>query len=197
MQVEYDGSAVGFLVGDVGRGVAAIMEMVSHTRLDCALGSAGLMRQAVREAMHHTRQRRAFGTTLASAPAMRVLLHDLNVESVAAVALALHVAESFDEATPPVGGSGLLGGDGSEKGSITPADGYRRLATAVAKFWVTKRALPVVGECLEAVGGNAYTESERWRFGRWLRQAPLNSLWEGAGNVVCLDVQVSLCLLVS
>lgn len=119
---------------------------------------------------------------------MRALLADVDVESAAAVALALHAAEAFDECGPPVEGAGLRGGGGS----ATPADAYRRLVTGVAKFWVTKRAVGVVAECLEAVGGNAYTESPRWRLARWYRQAPLNSLWEGAGNVVALDVQRTL-----
>jgi putative acyl-CoA dehydrogenase len=120
---------------------------------------------------------------------MRVLLADVDVESAAAVALAMHAAETFDECGPPAEGAGLQRGSG---GPASDSDAYRRLVTALAKFWVTKRAVGVVAECLEAVGGNAFTESPRWRLARWYRQVPLNSLWEGAGNVVALDVQRTL-----
>jgi putative acyl-CoA dehydrogenase len=152
------------LVGEEGRGVATIIEMVVHTRLDCVLGSAALMRQAVAEATHHATYRHAFGHALADQPLMRNVLADLCVESEAATVCALRLARAFDE------------GD----------DAFRRLATAVLKYWVCKRTPAAVGEALECLGGNGYVEESG--LPRLFRESPLNAIWEGASNVQCLDV---------
>ena len=157
------------LVGEEGRGIATIMEMVRHTRLDCALGSAASMRKAVAEATHHAAHRLAFGHLLIDQPLMRNVLADLCLESEAATALAIRLARAFDCSTV----------DASEQK-------FARVATAIAKYWITKRAPAVVAEALECLGGNGYVEESP--LPRLYRDAPLNSLWEGAGNVQCLDV---------
>jgi putative acyl-CoA dehydrogenase len=167
-EVELDG-ATGWLVGEPGRGLAAILEMVNHTRLDCVVGSAALMRQAVAQATHHAAHRSAFGRPLADQPLMANVLADLAVEAEAATMLAMRVAGAFDRA----------GGDPAEAA-------LRRLATAVAKYWVCKRAPAVAAEALECLGGNGYVEESGMP--RLYREAPLNSLWEGAGNINSLDV---------
>ncbi|RYE98378.1 MAG: hypothetical protein EOO41_02445, partial [Methanobacteriota archaeon] len=172
-EVEYD-NAVGYLVGPPGRGVPTILEMVVHTRLDCALGSAGLMRQAVRAALHYTSQRRAFGAVLTDQPAMRAVLADLLVESGAAMVLSLGCARLFDDCA-------RQGSDGNTK--LHP---FRRLAVALAKYYICKRSPGVVTEASECIGGNGYVEE--WDFPRWARQAPLNAIWEGSGNVIALDI---------
>jgi putative acyl-CoA dehydrogenase len=156
--------AWGRLVGDEGRGVPAIAEMINRTRLDCTLGSAALMRRAVAEATHHAAHRTAFGARLADQPLMRNVLADLCLESEAAMALALRVARAYDEQDAP----------------------FRRIATAVAKYWTCKVAPGVVAEALECIGGNGYVEESV--LPRLYREAPLNSIWEGAGNVAALDV---------
>ena len=167
-EVELDG-ATGWLVGEPGRGLAAILEMVNHTRLDCVVGSAALLRQAVAQATHHAAHRSAFGRRLADQPLMTNVLADLAVESEAATLLAMRVAGAFDRAA----------GDPAEAA-------LRRLATAVAKYWVCKRAPAVAAEALECLGGNGYVEESGMP--RLYREAPLNSIWEGAGNVNSLDV---------
>jgi putative acyl-CoA dehydrogenase len=167
-EVEF-ADALAWLVGEEGRGVGAIIEMVNHTRLDCVLGSAGLMRQAVAQAAHHAAHRAAFGRYLAEQPLMRNVLADLAVESEAATALALRVARAFDGAATDEGERRL-----------------RRLATAIAKYWVCKRTPVLVAEALECLGGNGYVEDSGMP--RLYREAPLNSIWEGAGNVNSLDV---------
>ena len=167
-EVELDGAA-GWPVGEPGRGLAAILEMVNHTRLDCVVGSAALMRQAVAQAAHHAAHRQAFGRRLADQPLMTNVLADLAVESEAATWLAMRVAGAFDRAA----------GDPAEAA-------FGRLATAVAKYWVCKRAPAVAAEALECLGGNGYVEESG--LPRLYREAPLNSLWEGAGNINSLDV---------
>jgi putative acyl-CoA dehydrogenase len=167
-EVELDGAA-GWPVGEPGRGLAAILEMVNHTRLDCVVGSAALMRQAVAQATHHAAHRSAFGRRLADQPLMANVLADLAVESEAATLLAMRLAGAFDRAT----------GDPAEAA-------FRRLATALAKYWVCKRAPAVAAEALECLGGNGYVEESGMP--RLYREAPLNSLWEGAGNINSLDV---------
>ncbi|MFL5395867.1 MAG: isovaleryl-CoA dehydrogenase [Myxococcales bacterium] len=163
-EVEFD-SAFAHLVGEEGRGVPAILEMVTHTRLDCALGGAAGMRMAVAQAMHHCTYRSAFGKRLVEQALMRNVLADLAVESEAATSLALRIAGSFDR----------------------PAESaFRRIATAVAKYWLCKRTPAVVAEALECLGGNGYVEESGMP--RLYREAPLNSIWEGSGNVICLDV---------
>jgi putative acyl-CoA dehydrogenase len=156
--------AVAQLVGEEGRGVRTILEMVNHTRLDCVLGATALMRRAVGEATHHTAYRAAFGRPLAEQPLMQNVLADLCVESEAATVTALRLARAYDEADGP----------------------FRRLATAVAKFWVCKRTPPLVAEALECLGGNGYVEESQ--LPRLFRESPLNSIWEGSGNVNALDV---------
>jgi putative acyl-CoA dehydrogenase len=167
-EVELDGAA-GWPVGEPGRGLAAILEMVNHTRLDCVVGSAALARQAVAQASHHAAHRSAFGRRLADQPLMQNVLADLAVESEAATWLAMRVAGAFDRAA----------GDPAEAAMA-------RLATGVAKYWVCKRAPAVAAEALECLGGNGYVEESG--LPRLYREAPLNSLWEGAGNINSLDV---------
>jgi putative acyl-CoA dehydrogenase len=167
-EVEYDG-AFAQLVGEEGRGVPTILEMVNHTRLDCVIGAAGVMRRALVEAIHHARHRAAFGKRLAEHALMRSVLADLALESEAATALLLRLARAYDARE----------GDHAEAA-------FARLATAAAKFWVCKRATPMVGEALECLGGAGYVEESSMP--RLLREAPLNSIWEGSGNVICLDV---------
>jgi putative acyl-CoA dehydrogenase len=152
------------LVGEEGRGVPAIIRMVNHTRLDCLIGSASAMRRATVEALHHARHRCAFGAPLIEQPAMRNVLADLAIESEAATAAALRVARSYDGGEPA----------------------FQRFATAVMKYWVCKRAPGVAGEALECLGGNGYVEDSGMPL--LYRDAPLNSIWEGSGNVAALDV---------
>lgn len=165
-EVEFDGSWAR-RVGEEGRGVRTIIEMVAATRLDCVVGSAALMRQAVAQAIHHCTYRSAFGGVLVEKPLMRNVLADLALESEAATVLAMRLAAAYD--------------DGSESERA-----FLRIAVPAAKYWVTKRCTPVVGEALECLGGNGYVEESG--LPRLLREAPLNSIWEGAGNVQALDV---------
>jgi putative acyl-CoA dehydrogenase len=155
-------------VGEEGRGVPAIIEMVQHTRLDCVISSAGLMRQAVLQALHHACHRSAFGRLLIDQPVMRNVLADLVLESQAATLLAMRLAGAFDR---------------RERDSTQRA--FARMATPVAKYWICKRAPVLVGEALECLGGNGYIEE--YILPRLYREAPLNSIWEGSGNVICLD----------
>jgi putative acyl-CoA dehydrogenase len=166
-EVELDGARA-WRIGDEGRGVPAIIEMVTHTRLDCVLGSAAGMRQGVLQAVHHAAHRHAFGRALAEQPLMQAVLADLAVESEAATALALRLARAFDAGDDP------------------RETAFRRLATAVAKYWVCKRAPVLAAEALECLGGNGYVEDSGMP--RLLRDSPLNGIWEGSGNVICLDV---------
>ncbi|WP_055712241.1 acyl-CoA dehydrogenase family protein [Streptomyces torulosus] len=159
-------------VGDEGRGVRTIIEMVSVTRLDCALGAASLMRQAVAQAAHHCAYREAFGGKLIDKPLMRNVLADLALESEAATTLALRLAAAYDAAEGP-------DGDEGERALL-------RLAVPAAKYWVTKRCTATVTEAAECLGGNGYVEESGMP--RLLRESPLNSIWEGAGNVQALDV---------
>jgi putative acyl-CoA dehydrogenase len=168
-EVELDGAA-GWLVGDEGRGVRTIIDMVTHTRLDCVLGATATTRAATAQALHHAAHRQAFGKALADQPLMCNVLADLAVESEAATVTAMRLARAFDEA-----------GQGDEG-----ADLFRRLATAVAKYWVCKRQPTVVAEALECLGGNGYVEESVMP--RLFRESPLNGIWEGSGNVICLDV---------
>ncbi len=156
-------------VGEEGRGVPTIIEMVNHTRLDCVAGSAALMRQALAQAVHHASYRRAFGKRLIEQPAMQNVLADLALESEAATALMARLARAYDRALT----------DEQERA-------FARIATAVGKFWVCKRCPPFVAEALECLGGNGYVEESI--LPRLYREAPLNSIWEGSGNVMCLDV---------
>jgi putative acyl-CoA dehydrogenase len=159
---EFD-DTVAWLVGDEGQGVRTIIEMVAMTRLDCVTGSASGMRAALVQAIHHTRHRRAFGALLADQPLMRNVLADLALESEAATVLAMRLAGAVD------------------RGEMA----FRRLAIAVGKYWVCKRQPGLVGEALECLGGNGYVEDSPMP--RLYRDAPLNSIWEGSGNVQALD----------
>ncbi|WP_037858654.1 acyl-CoA dehydrogenase family protein [Streptomyces sp. NRRL S-340] len=165
-EVEFDGTWAR-RVGEEGRGVRTIIEMVAATRLDCAVGSAGLMRQAVAQAVHHCTHREAFGGPLAGKPLMRNVLADLALESEAATALVLRLAAAWD--------------DGGEQERA-----LLRIAVPAAKYWVTKRCAPLVVEAAECLGGNGYVEESG--LPRLVRESPLNSVWEGAGNVQALDV---------
>src|SRR5712691_11140664 len=162
-EIELDG-AWAVMVGEEGRGVRTIIEMVNHTRLDCVIGSAALMRQAVAQATHHTAHRSAFGRLLSEQPLMVNVLADLAVESEATTILMMRLAGAFDR-------------DESHFG---------RIGVAIAKFWTCKRAIAVVAEALECHGGNGYVEESI--LPRLYREAPLNSIWEGSGNVNALDV---------
>jgi putative acyl-CoA dehydrogenase len=155
------------LLGEEGRGVPTILEMGTYTRLDCVLGSAGMMRQAVVQALHHARHRRAFGAPLYQQPLMRSVLVDLVLESEAATALAMRLARAFESDAP------------SEAT-------LRRALTSAAKFWVCKRGCELAAEAMEILGGNGYTEE--LSLARMLREMPVNSIWEGSGNIMCLDV---------
>ena len=166
-EVEFEG-ATGWLVGKVGRGIPTILEMGSHTRLDCVVGSAGIMRAALTHALHHARGRAAFGRKLAQQPLMQNVLADLALESEAATAFALRLARCFDEAGDP--GQALLG----------------RILTPAGKYWICKRGPGFGAEAMEVIGGNGYVEDSP--LARLYREFPVNSIWEGSGNVMCLDV---------
>jgi putative acyl-CoA dehydrogenase len=157
------------VVGEEGRGVQTIIEMVNHTRLDCAIAGAGLMRQALAQAVHHAQHREAFGKLLIDQPLMRNVLADLAIESEAATLLMVRLARAFDHRHA----------DARERA-------FCRIATAIAKYWLCKRSPMHVGEALECLGGNGYVEESIMP--RLYREAPLYSIWEGSGNVMCLDV---------
>lgn len=179
-EVEFDGTR-GWLVGDEGRGVPQILAMGALTRLDCALGTAGLMRQALSLALHHTAQRRAFGRVLAEQPLMRNVLADLALESEAATALALRLAAAVDSTEH--GRATRPGADLAHEAVM------RRLLTPVAKFWVCKRGSALAQEAMECLGGNGYVEEQgAGAMARIYREMPLNSIWEGAGNIMALDL---------
>jgi putative acyl-CoA dehydrogenase len=173
-EVEFRGVAARRL-GDEGRGVATIIEMVTHTRLDCVIGSAAGMRRGVAEAVNHARHRSAFGARLVDQPLMVNVLADLAIESEAATATALRLARAYDD------GGERSGGEGEARDRD-----LRRFATAVLKYWICKRATPHAVEALECLGGNGYVEESPMP--RLLRDAPLNGIWEGSGNVMSLDV---------
>jgi len=166
-EVEFD-ETVGWRLGDEGAGVRTIIEMVNQTRLDCALGSAAGMRQAVAEAAWHTRHRSAFGALLIDQPAMTAVIADLQLESEAATWTAMRLAAAYD--------------DDSEQ-----SQAFRRLATAVGKYWVCKRGPNHAYEALECLGGNGYTENG-FPLARRYREQPVMAVWEGSGNVIALDV---------
>jgi putative acyl-CoA dehydrogenase len=155
------------LLGEEGRGIPTILEMGTFTRLDCVTGTAGLMRQAVVQALHHARHRKAFGSLLIDQPLMRSVLADLALESEAATALSLRLARAFGSETA---------------GEVT----LRRALTSAAKFWVCKRGCELAAEAMEVLGGNGYTEE--MPLARIAREMPVNSIWEGSGNIMCLDV---------
>ena len=165
-EIDYAG-ALAFRIGEEGRGVPAIMEMVRHTRLDCAVACAGMMRWGALNAVHHAAHRRVFGRDLIDQPLMRPVLADLVVEAEAATALAFRVAKAFDAQT-------------EEEAA------FARMASAVAKFWITKRLPNHAYEAMECLGGNGFVEESGMP--RLYREAPVNAIWEGSGNVNALDV---------
>jgi putative acyl-CoA dehydrogenase len=169
-EVEFD-EAAAWLVGEEGRGVRQILEMGTLTRLDCALGTSGLMRQALSIALDHTRQRAAFGKKLIEQPLMRNVLADLALESEASTALAIRLARAFDKQGDPHEGA------------------MARLLTPIAKFWICKRGSLFAQEAMECLGGNGYVEEGgEGVMARIYREMPLNSIWEGAGNIMALDL---------
>jgi putative acyl-CoA dehydrogenase len=165
-EVEFDG-ATAWMLGAEGRGVPTIIEMVNFTRLDCAIGSSSLLRQALTQALHHARHRAAFGRRLAEHGLMKNVLADLALESEAATALSMWLA-------------GLYDSDSAQ------ATGLRRVMTPAAKYWLCKRAAAFAQETMEVLGGNGYVEESI--LPRLYREAPVNSIWEGSGNVMCLDL---------
>jgi len=167
-EIEYHG-ATAMLIGEEGRGVATIIEMVHHTRLDAAVSAAGIMRQALAQAAFHARHRSAFQKRLVDQPLMRQVLADLALECEAATTLVMRLARAFDAGA----------GDPA-------ARAFARIATAIAKYWVCKRAPGMFYEALECHGGSGYVEESIMP--RLYREAPVNSIWEGCGNVMCLDI---------
>ncbi len=174
-EIEYD-DAIGRRIGDEGRGVATILQMVSMTRVDCVLGSAGQMRAALSEAAYYAAHRWAFGRPLIQQPAMIAVLADLAVESWASTLTALRLGALVDRTA----GTGVGTGDSAAQDAA-----LLRLALPAAKFWVCKRAVPMIAEALECLGGNGYVES--FPMARLLRESPLNGIWEGSGTVSALD----------
>jgi putative acyl-CoA dehydrogenase len=163
--------ALAWLVGEEGRGVPQILEMGTLTRLDCALGTSGLMRGAVSIALHHTSERKAFGKRLVEQPLMQNVLADIALESEAATALAIRLARAIDRQTDPF--EALM----------------RRVLTPVAKFWICKRGAALAQEAMECLGGNGYVEEHgEGTMARIYREMPLNSIWEGASNIMALDL---------
>ncbi|AUH52660.1 DNA alkylation response protein [Chromobacterium sp. ATCC 53434] len=162
-EVEFQ-DAWGVLIGEAGRGIPTIIEMAAHTRLNCVIGSAALIRQGLVQAVAYARQRVAFGKRLAEQPLMRAVLADLALESEAALWLAVRLAEGFENDEPA----------------------WKRIVAPAAKFWVCKRAVELAGEAMEVFGGNGYVDAGP--MARLFREAPVNSIWEGSGNVMCLDV---------
>ena len=161
--------AWGMPIGEEGRGIPIIIEMSNFTRLDCAIGSAGLMRQAVAQAVHHAQHRTAFQKHLIDQPLMANVLADIALEAEAATALVLRLARAYD------------GGEGGEEAAL------RRLITPVAKYWICKRGPSLAVEAMEALGGNGYVEESIMP--RLYREMPVNSVWEGSANIICLDVR--------
>jgi putative acyl-CoA dehydrogenase len=166
-EVEFE-ATYAVLLGEEGRGIPTILEMGVYTRLDNAVASAGLMRQCVSQAIHQARGRAAFGRLLIDQPAMRNVLADLSLECESAIVLAMRLAHAFDATA-------------DEQETL-----LRRVLTPAAKYWICKRAAAVATEAMEAMGGNGYVEEGP--LARRFREAPLNSIWEGSGNIMCLDV---------
>ncbi len=166
-EVEFQ-DAYGILMGEEGRGIPTIIEMATFTRLNCVVGSAGMVRQGLVQGLAYTRQRKAFGRLLVDQPLMRTVLTDLALENEANVALMMRLAQAYER-----------GNDPAEKA-------WKRVMTPAAKFWVCKRAVELTGETMEVFGGNGYVDDGV--MGRLFREAPVNSIWEGSGNVMCLDV---------
>ena len=168
-EVEFE-DAWGVLMGEEGRGIPTIIEMAGYTRLNCVAGSAAILRQATVQAIAYARRRHAFGKALAEQPLMRAVLADLALESEAALVLLMRLAEAFE----------------CERDGDPAQRAWKRAMTPAAKFWVCKRAVELTGEAMEVFGGNGYVEDGV--MARLFREAPVNAIWEGSGNVMCLDV---------
>ena len=166
-EVEFH-DAWGILMGEEGRGIPTIIEMATYTRLNCVLGSAAILRQALVQALFYARQRQVFGKHLVEQPLMRAVLADLALESEAAMVLALRLAEAYEDERQP------------------QQRAWKRILTPAAKFWVCKRGVECTGEAMEVLGGNGYVDTSV--VARLFRESPVNSIWEGSGNVMCLDV---------
>lgn len=162
--------AWGILMGEEGRGIPTIIEMASYTRLNCVLGSAAIVRSATVQSIAYARQRSAFGKHLSDQPLMASVLVDLALESEASMQLAMHLAQAYE----------------SEADGDLLARAWKRIMTPAAKFWVCKRSVEITGEAMEVFGGNGYVQESI--VSRLFREAPVNSIWEGSGNVMCLDV---------
>ncbi|MDH0847304.1 acyl-CoA dehydrogenase family protein [Delftia tsuruhatensis] len=169
-EVEFE-DAWGILMGEEGRGIPTIIEMATYTRLNCVLGSAAILRSATVQALAYARRRSVFGKRLAEQPLMRSVLADLALESEAALQIAMRLAQAYER-----------GGD--EGDPLERA--WKRIMTPAAKFWVCKRGVELTGEAMEVLGGNGYVDTGV--MARLFREAPVNSIWEGSGNVMCLDV---------
>ena len=165
-EVEFH-DARGMMIGEEGRGIPTIIEMAAYTRLTCVVGSSAILRQALVQCLAYTRQRKAFGKVLADQPLMQAVLTDLALESEAAVQLSMHLAASYQD-----------------QDDLSQA--WARIMTPAAKFWICKRAVELTGEAMEVFGGNGYVETGM--MARLFKEAPVNSIWEGSGNVMCLDV---------
>lgn len=174
-EVEYRG-AFAWMIGEEGRGVPTIIEMVSMTRFDCMVGSSGIMRQALAQAIHHTSGRAAFGANLHDQPLMQNVLADLAIESEAALAISMRIAHSLD----------ILQQENVEKKVAEQESKFSRVATAIGKYWICKRAAQFTYECMECIGGVGVVEDNI--LPRLYRESPINAIWEGSGNVQCLDV---------
>lgn len=166
-EVEFE-DAYGVLMGEEGRGIPTIIAMASMTRLNCVLGSAAILRTATVQAIAYARQRHAFGKPLVQQPLMRSVLVDVALESEAAMQLGMRLAKAFEHERDPL------------------QRAWQRILTPAAKFWVCKRAVACTAEAMEVLGGNGYVETSV--MARLLREAPVNSIWEGSGNIMCLDV---------
>ena len=170
-EVEFE-DAWGILMGEEGRGIPTIIEMATYTRLNCVLGSAAILRSALVQALAYARRRMVFGRRLAEQPLMRTVLADLALESEAALQIAMRLAQAYERDSDD-------GGDPLERA-------WKRIMTPAAKFWVCKRGVELTGEAMEVLGGNGYVDTGV--MARLFREAPVNSIWEGSGNVMCLDV---------
>ena len=165
-EVEFQ-EAWGIMIGEVGRGIPTIIEMANYTRLTCSVGSSAMLRQALVQCLAYTRQRKAFGKHLAEQPLMQAVLVDLALETEAAVQLSFHLAHCY-----------------AQEDALSEA--WKRVMTPAAKFWICKRAVELTGEMMEVFGGNGYVDAGI--MARIFKEAPVNTIWEGSGNVMCLDV---------
>ncbi|MCJ8160976.1 acyl-CoA dehydrogenase family protein [Acinetobacter zhairhuonensis] len=165
-EVEFQ-EAWGIMIGEVGRGIPTIIEMANYTRLTCSVGSSAMLRQALVQCLAYTRQRKAFGKHLAEQPLMQAVLVDLALETEAAVQLSFHLAHCYEQ---------------DDELSLA----WKRIMTPAAKFWICKRAVELTGEMMEVFGGNGYVDAGI--MARIFKEAPVNTIWEGSGNVMCLDV---------